>query len=154
MDALSLGPASVTEPGVRDLLLVHQGLMQDGSPAESCHVMDPESLMEAGAVLVAARRGDAVLGVGAVKQIGPGHGEIKSMHTAASARGQGIARAILNALMDQAREMGLSQLSLETGSADSFSPARALYGAHGFATCPPFAPYVEDPNSVFMTRRL
>lgn len=76
------------------------------------------------------------------------------MHTAAEARGQGIARAILNALMDEARRLGLNRLSLETGSAETFAPARALYTGHGFAECAPFGEYRPDPLSIFMTRLL
>ncbi len=46
---------------------------------------------------------------------------------------------------------GMSRLSLETGSWDYFRPAQAFYRRHGFIECPPFADYVLDPNSVFMT---
>jgi putative acetyltransferase len=45
-------------------------------------------------------------------------------------------------------------VSLETGSMEFFRPARALYASFGFAPCPPFADYREDPNSVFMTKEL
>ncbi|MCY8140428.1 GNAT family N-acetyltransferase, partial [Bacillus inaquosorum] len=46
------------------------------------------------------------------------------------------------------------RLSLETGSMASFEPARKLYEGFGFQYCEPFADYVEDPNSVFMTKKL
>ncbi len=116
--------------------------------------MEPGALLEREAVLYAARDGQTLLGVGALTLIGPQHGELKSMHTAAEARGRGVARAILQALMDHARDHGVTRLSLETGTADLFAPARALYAAHGFATCPPFGNYTVDPLSVFMTRTL
>jgi len=45
----------------------------------------------------------------------------------------------------------MSRLSLETGSWEYFRPAQALYRNHGFVGCPPFADYVLDPNSVFMS---
>lgn len=154
MDSLTITPASVEAPDVRDLLLVHHALMRAGSPEESCHVMDPGSLAEAGAVLLAARDGEALLGVGAMKEIAPGHGELKSMHTAEAARGRGVGRALLLALIDTARQAGLTRLSLETGSAPDFAAARALYLAQGFETCPPFGDYTLDPLSVFMTRQI
>lgn len=128
--------------------------MRATSPEESCHVMRPEALEEAGAYLCVAERDGDILGIGALAAIDAGAGELKSMHTAQEARGQGVARAILQALIDHARAEGLSSLSLETGSQEAFAAARALYAAHGFAFCPPFGAYVEDPLSVFMTRAL
>jgi len=154
MDALAVTPDTPASADVDALLRRHFALMRSQSPAESCHVMEPEALLERDAVLFAARDGDAVLGVGALTVIAPGHGELKSMHTAAEARGRGVGRAVLAALMDAARERGLTRLSLETGSADAFAAARALYAAHGFVECPPFGDYVVDPLSVFMTRTL
>jgi putative acetyltransferase len=50
--------------------------------------------------------------------------------------------------------MGFTKVSLETGSESPFQPARQMYQAHGFSECPPFADYVKDPLSVFMTRTL
>ena len=131
MDALSVTPDTPATPDVQALLGRHFELMRSQSPAESCHVMEPETLLEAGATLYAARDGNAVLGVGALTVIAPGHGELKSMHTAAEARGRGVARAILAALLEAARQKGMKRVSLETGSADVFAPARALYDAHG-----------------------
>ena len=116
--------------------------------------MPADALDREGARLIAARRGGVVLGIGALKVIGPGQGEIKSMHTAEEARGQGIARAILRELMGMARADGLNQLSLETGGTAVFAAARALYAAEGFVDCPPFGDYVYDPFSVFMSRPL
>ncbi len=154
MDSLSVTPATPTDPGVRDLLQAHFDMMRGASPEESCHVLPPEALLEGGIFLLAARDGDVVLGLGALKPLTSDHGELKSMHTAAAARGRGVARQVLEGLMTQARAMGLTRLSLETGSDEMFAPARALYAAHGFTDCPPFGDYVEDPLSVFMTRTL
>lgn len=154
MDALTVMRDTPRTPDVRALLLRHFDVMRAGSPAESCHVMDPDALLDRGAVLFAARQKGNVLGVGALAQVGPDHGELKSMHTHSDARGRGVARAILAALLDAARAQGMGRVSLETGSAELFAPARALYAAHGFAECPPFGNYVYDPLSVFMTRTL
>lgn len=144
-------PANVA---VQALLARHFELMRASSPTESCHVMEPDALLERDAVLFAARDGDNVLGVGALTVIAPEHGELKSMHTVAEARGRGVGRAVLATLIAEARAQGLTRLSLETGSAEMFAPARALYAAHGFEECPPFGTYVLDPLSVFMTRTL
>ena len=154
MDTLTIRRARAADPDVAPLIETHHALMRASSPEESCHVQDAGALDREGAVVLVAERGGDVLAVGAVKRIAPGHGEIKSMHTAAAARGQGLAREILRALVSVAREDGLERLSLETGSAELFAPARALYAAEGFETCPPFGDYRPDPLSTFMTRSL
>ena len=151
---VDISPALPSDPNVAEVLRCHFDLMRSTSPAESCHVLQPDELLEAGATLLAATRDGVVLGVGALKEIAPLHGELKSMHTIAKARGQGIARQILLALIREARTQGITRLSLETGSDAPFAPARALYAAEGFELCPPFGSYVVDPLSVFMNRDL
>ena len=93
-------------------------------------------------------------GCGALKELDPQHGEIKSMRTAASHRRQGVAKQLLQHLLVEAKRRGYTRVSLETGSMEFFLPARALYASVGFAYCPPFADYRADPNSVFMTKAL
>ncbi|ASM71043.1 MULTISPECIES: GNAT family N-acetyltransferase [Roseobacteraceae] len=146
--------ATADDTDVAALLVRHMQMMQAESPPESCHVMDPAALVGTGAVLLAARAGDRVLGVGALKPLDAQHGELKSMHTAAEARGKGIAQALVRGLIDMARTKGLHRLSLETGTTRLFAPARALYAAQGFKECPPFGDYHLDPLSVFMTRTI
>ena len=94
---------------------------------------------------------DAIVAVGALKRLSADHGEVKSMHTAETARGLGVGSAMLRQIMAAARARGMSRLSLETGSWAYFAPARAFYARHGFVECPPFGEYRADPNSVFMT---
>jgi putative acetyltransferase len=93
-------------------------------------------------------------GCGALKALDPQHAEIKSMRTAASHRRQGVAKRLLQHLLEEAKQRGYTRVSLETGSMEFFRPARALYASFGFAPCPPFADYREDPNSIFMTKEL
>jgi putative acetyltransferase len=76
------------------------------------------------------------------------------MHTAAEARGQGVARAMLTHLVAVARERGYRRVSLETGATEAFQPARTLYESFGFVRCPPFAQYTDNEFSVCMTRVL
>lgn len=141
-------------PEVLPLLQRHLDLMWASSPPESVHALDPAELAADGIAFFTLREGDAVLGMGAVKRISPVHAEIKSMHVVAEARGRGLARVLLDHLLAEARALGYGRLSLETGVEDVFAPARALYATAGFAECPPFEGYVEDPNSVFMTLAL
>jgi putative acetyltransferase len=95
-----------------------------------------------------------LLGTGALKRLSADHGEIKSMHTVHSMRRRGAGSAMLRHIIATARVSGISRLSLETGSWDYFQPAHALYRRHSFIECQPFADYVLDPNSVFMSLEL
>lgn len=147
-------PVSVDDADVRALLGRHFDLMRVQSPEESCHVMDDSALRASGAKILGWRDAGGLQGIVALTMVGPGHGEIKSMHTAQEARGRGVGRILLQHLITMAQDHGLDRLSLETGSADSFAAARALYASEGFAMCPPFGNYTEDPLSVFMTRKI
>jgi putative acetyltransferase len=140
---------------VAALLDEHLRDMHATSPPESVHALDHGTLAGDGITFVTARTPEGgLLGCGALKELEPGHGELKSMRTAAAARGRGVASAVLEHLTGLARRRGHTRLSLETGAEDYFAAARRLYARHGFTVCGPFAGYTDDPNSVFMTRRL
>lgn len=150
---VTLEPADLTSPEFVALVQAHVDFCDRTSPPESCHRLPVEALAEPGLTVWAARDSDgALVGMGALKRLSDIDGEIKSMHTAVSARGRGIARAILDAVIDKARAEGLTTLWLETGTDPLFAPARALYASAGFELCPPFGDYRLDPHSVFMTR--
>lgn len=146
---------SPARPDVRRLLDEHLADMFATSPAESVHALDHGALAGPDITFWTARDDDGVLlGCGALKDLGTGEGEIKSMRTARPARGRGIAALVLGRILDEARQRGYHRLLLETGSQEFFDPARRLYARHGFVPCPPFAGYQPDPNSVFMARSL
>lgn len=123
------------------------------SPPESVHALDLDGLRRPEITFWTAWSGNALLGCGALKELSPDHGEVKSMRTARAHRRGGVARAMLAHIVAAARRRGYQRLSLETGSMAEFAPARSLYERFGFRYCEPFAGYVDDPNSVFMTRR-
>jgi putative acetyltransferase len=140
---------------VAPLIARHVQLMRDTSPPESVHALDASGLAVPDVRFYTLREDDGrVLGSGAVKQLTGLHGEIKSMHILAEARGRGLARLMLDHLIGVARTSGWQRLSLETGVEDAFAPARALYARAGFVECPPFEGYWADPNSYFMTLAL
>jgi putative acetyltransferase len=140
---------------VRALLDAHLAFTTSQSPPEDMHALDTDGLREPGVSFFSARRPDGrLVAVGALKELDPRHGELKSMHTAAALRGQGVARAMLAHLLEVARTRGYERVSLETGSMEAFDPARALYAGAGFKACEPFATYRPSPNSAFMTLRL
>ena len=141
-------------PEIKALLEAHLDLMHAITPPESVHALDLEALRAPDMTFWTVWDGGDLVGCGALKELGPTHGEIKSMHTAARARGRGVGRRMLEHIIDTARARGYARLSLETGSMDGFKPSRTLYQGFGFKLCPPFGDYVEDPNSVFMSRTL
>lgn len=139
---------------IRALLEVHFAGMLANSPAGSCHFLDFDGLRSDDVTFWSIHRGDDLAGCGALKMLGDGHGEIKSMRTAESFLRQGVAARMLDHIIAEARTRGLERLSLETGSGAAFEPAIALYRRYGFADCEPFADYRLDPFSRLMTRAL
>lgn len=146
--------ADLNDDRVVALLETHYATARAQTAPGSAHALDPSSLRTPDIRLCAAWSGDDLLGIGALRALSPGHGEIKSMHVAQRARGRGIGAALLRHLLDAARRGGMRQVSLETGSWPYFEPARALYRRHGFVDCAPFGSYAADPNSTFMTLSL
>lgn len=138
-------------PDVRTLLEEHLADMFATSPAESVHALDLAALRVPALTFWTAREEGALLGCGALKDLGDGTGEVKSMRTTAAARGRGVAAAVLVEIISTGRSRGYSRLNLETGTQDYFAAAHRLYLRHGFVDCGPFADYVLDPNSRFFT---
>jgi putative acetyltransferase len=139
---------------VAALLRFHLDEMHRWSPPESVHAMPIARLRAPDVTFFSAWHGDKLAAFGALKELGPGHGELKSMRAHPDYRGRGAGKAILAHLLAQARARGYSRVSLETGRPEAFLPARKLYEAHGFAECSPFGDYVADDFSICMTRAL
>lgn len=137
---------------VQQLLAEHVAGMVGHSPPESIHALPLDALQAPDISFWSVRDGNTLVGMGALRQIDPAHAEIKSMRTASAYRRQGVAARTLEHLIAVARARGYRRLSLETGTADFFAPARALYARFGFTACDPFEGYREDPFSCFMTR--
>ncbi len=129
------------DPQVIALLETHARGMLDNSPPGSCHFLDLSGLKTPDITFLSAWDGDTLLGIGAVKALGDGTGEIKSMRTAASAVGRGTGATILRHIIALARVRGYSALKLETGTGPSFDAAHRLYARHGFVPCPAFGDY-------------
>lgn len=139
---------------VAELIREHLQSMALHSPPESIHALGLESLRQPDITFWSAWEGDELAGCGALKELDEQHGEIKSMRTSSSHLRRGVAKRVLQYIIEEARRRGYRRLSLETGSMVAFEPARRLYASFGFAYCDPFSDYVEDSNSVFMTKEL
>jgi putative acetyltransferase len=144
----------LSHPAVLALITEHLRDMYTNSPPESVHALGIEQLRAPDVTFWTAWDGALLLGCGALKEIDPAHGEIKSMRTPAALRRRGTARALLVHIIATARTRGYGRLSLETGSGDVHAPARKLYESLGFSYCGPFADYWDDPLSAFMTMEL
>lgn len=156
MNGFTIRTDDPTIPDVTALLKRHLAFTAQASPPGTCFALDAEALTAAGVTFWTAREAGGVLGCIALKtgHLQPGHGEIKSLHCAAEARGRGVGAALITALMDHARRNGLERLSLETGRSEGFAPSRKLYEKMGFSACPAFGPYEDDTFSYCMTRTL
>jgi len=141
-------------PEIAEFLGEHIAEMRAISPPESKHALDLDGLRRPEVTFWSVVDGNVLVGCGAIKALDAGHAEIKSMRTAPSHQKRGVASVLLPHILAEARQMGFSQVSLETGSAEFFAPAHRLYAKFGFVRCGPFADYQEDPHSVFMTRAL
>lgn len=148
---LALENPLTDDPDLELLFQRHTQAMHADTPPESIHMMPREALLDPAIDFFVLRDDGRAIGMAAIKRIAPRHGEIKSMHVLSEERGRGLAILLLEGLLTHSRQAGLSRISLETGSQDSFGAARRLYEGAGFRECPPFADYRLDPMSVYLT---
>ena len=144
----------LTSPAIIGLLQEHLHSMTLHSPPESIHALDLDALRKPDITFWSAWQKSELMGCGAIKELDFRHGEIKSMRTVSSHLRQGVAAKLMRHILDEAERRAYERVSLETGSMEAFAPARNLYASYGFTLCGPFADYVEDSYSVFMTRAL
>ena len=139
----------LSSPAVRDLLAYHYVLMHENSPPGMAYALDIDDLKKPDICFWSAWEGDALLGFGALKELEPGWGEIKSMRVAPDHLGKGVGAALLDHIIAVARERRYTRLSLETGSTPTFVPAIALYTKRGFASGEAFAGYAASNFNQF-----
>ena len=137
------------KPELRELLERHLAFCLSETPPEHSFALNVGGLLDPKVTFVSYRDCDTVLGVAAIKELDAEHAEIKSMHTAAEARGRGVGRALLSHLLDTARARGYQRVSLETGTTPGFAAARALYESAGFIPTGPFGGYPQTGDNTF-----
>ena len=153
--AIDIRPDDLTGPQVLTLLDEHLQQMASQSPPESVHALDVAGLKEPGIKFWAAwTKTNDLAGVAALKLLDFNRAEVKSMRTNSDLRRTGVASLLLQHLINEARQLEINNLYLETGSMPEFAAARALYEKFGFIYCKPFDTYLEDPNSVFMSLKI
>lgn len=136
-------------PEVAALLADHLASMRQLTPAESVHALDLTGLRTPDVTFWSAWAGDDLAGCGALKELDPRRGEVKSMRTAPAYLRRGVAAAVLAEIVATARDRQYDELLLETGPDSAFGAAHALYARWGFEPCGPFADYTDDPFSRF-----
>jgi putative acetyltransferase len=144
----------LSRPAIHELLSEHLANMYELSPPEQVFALDLSKLKSPDITFWTVWDNDLLLGCGALKELTSTHGEIKSMRTPAKLRGRGAGRAVLNRIIETARQRGYALLSLETGTHPAFLAAQQLYRSAGFRESGPFANYKEDPHSLFMELQL
>lgn len=135
---------------VKALLTRHLEGMHANSPAGHVFALDWSALQRPEISVYALWEDDELLGVGALKELGAGAGEIKSMRTADAHLRRGVGAAILDHLIAEARRRGYARLSLETGSGPAFEPALRLYRKRGFIEGGAFGDYEKSPFNQFL----
>ena len=141
-------------PEIAAFLAEHVQQMRSITPLENAFALDLDGLRQPDITFWSVWDDDRVVGCGAIKRLDADHAELKSMRTATARKRSGIASLLLEHIIAEARQMGFLRLSLETGSAEFFRPARSLYEKFGFRYCEPFADYQTSPHNVFLTRAL
>ena len=139
---------------VHALLEEHLANMYELSPPEQVFALDLNKLRADDITFWTVWEEEVLLGCGALKELTPTHGEIKSMRTTAAARGRGAGRAILAHIISVAQQRGYTKLSLETGTHEAFEPAHNLYRSKGFFKSGPFGSYIPNEHSVFKELQL
>ncbi|WP_298399818.1 GNAT family N-acetyltransferase [Sphingobium sp.] len=151
-------PDDLTDPQTRALLALHLSGMQANSPAEAVFALDLSGLQRPDIAVWTAWDGAAIAGVGALRVLVADdceiRGEIKSMRTHPDHLRRGVAAALLRHIIGQARDRGMTRLSLETGSGPAFDPALALYRAHGFMEGEAFGGYHASAFNQFLHLRI
>tara|TARA_Y100000741_G_scaffold260478_1_gene201218 strand:+ start:247 stop:708 length:462 start_codon:yes stop_codon:yes gene_type:complete len=137
-------------PEVNELLVRHFIELRSVSPEGSAHVLDIEGLKHPSIKFWSLWENDFLIGCGALKFLDDYHGEFKSIRVNDKFRKKGNGIKVINHLINEAKNLNIKKISLETGAGIFFNPARKLFDSCGFKVCEPFSHYKEDENSVYM----
>ena len=139
------------KPEVNKLLISHFIELSSASPVDRGHVLNIPGLKNPSIKFWSLWENDQLIGCGALKFLDKEHGELKSIRVADSFRRKGNGFKVINHLINEAKELNIKKISLETGTGNFFTPARKLFDKCGFKVCEPFAHYKKDPNACYMS---
>jgi len=113
---------------------------------ENRHGLNIDRIFQPNVMFFIARADGKPAGCGGVA-FDHGLAEVKRMYVRPSARGRGVAQAILGRLVEEARLRGVNRIALETG--DTQHAAMRFYERAGFARCGVFGVYATmPPNAI------
>ena len=139
-------------PEVNELLTKHFIELRSASPEGSTHVLDIPGLKVPSIKFWSFWEKEKLLGCGALKFLDKHHGEFKSIRVHDNFRNKGNGIKLINHLIEEAKKLGITKISIETGAGIFFEPARKLFKKCQFETCKPFAHYKEDVNSIYLAK--
>jgi len=136
------------------LLQAHWVFCTTTTPIEHVYALDASKLFTPDITVFGARVLGELVGVGAIRKLDADHAELKSMHTLAKSRGNGIGKAMVAHIESFAKVQGIKRIGLETGPNEPFKPARELYKSLGYEECEAFGDYVLSEYNTCMTKIL
>jgi len=101
--------------------------------------------------LLVVRYGGESAGCVALRSLDDETGEVKRLYVRTQFRGRGLARALVQALIDASREIGYTRLCLDTH--ETMIPAQQLYRSFGFRKIDPYWDH-PIPDVVFFELKL
>ena len=139
-------------PEVNELLTKHFVELRAASPEGSAHVLDIPGLKTSSIKFWSLWQNEKLLGCGALKFLDKNHGEFKSIRIHDNFRNKGNGIKIIEHLIEEAKNLDIKKISIETGAGKFFEPARKLFKKCDFKPCKPFAHYKDDINSIYLTK--
>ena len=139
-------------PKVNELLTKHFIELRAASPEGSAHVLDIPGLKIPSIKFWSFWENNELMGCGALKFLDKHHGEFKSIRIHDNFRNKGNGIKLINYLIEEAKNLNIDRISIETGAGKFFEPARKLFKKCNFQPCKPFAHYKEDINSLYLTK--
>jgi putative acetyltransferase len=143
-------PGDFSHPAVKALLTLHLQGMRDNSPPGHSFALDWSALQKPEISFYTCWDDEVIAGCGALLELSPTHGEIKSMRTDPKHLRKGVATHLLRKIIDVARDRGYKKLSLETGTGPAFEAAVTMYLRHGFKHGGAFADYEKSDFNELM----
>ncbi len=140
------------DPEVNELLTKHFIELRAASPKGSAHVLDIPGLKIPSIKFWSLWKKEELLGCGALKFLENEHGEFKSIRIHDNFRNKSNGSKLINHLIEEAKNLGIKRISIETGAGKFFEPARKLFKRCNFKLCEPFAHYKKDKNSIYLTK--
>jgi GNAT superfamily N-acetyltransferase len=131
IDATSPDALALLDAMVAGLAEVYGADVEDRTPRATAADFSPP-----GGAYVALYEDGRPVGGGGLKRLAPDLGELKRMYVVPVARGRGLARVLLAALEDAARDLGYARLRLDTGPHNV--EAQRLYDTSGYARIPDY----------------